>query len=92
MVQGEASSPPGVGGQGEVGDHLEEVVGEAVGDTPLGEVGVVEGAEETQELEKVKGHQVLLVAWEVLQDWQHRWPSGRERAMGIGHMELGDIT
>lgn len=92
MVQGEASSPPGVGGQGEVGDHLEEVVGEVVGDTPLGVEGVVEGEEESRELEKVKGHQVLLGAWEVLQDWQHRSPSGRERGEGTGHMELGDTT
>lgn len=75
MLQGEASSHPGVGGQGEVGDRLEEVVGEVVGDTPLGVVGVEEGEEEIQELEKVKGHQVLLVAWEVLQGWQHRLPS-----------------
>lgn len=92
MVQGEASSHPGVGGQGEVGDHLEEVVGEVVGDKPLGAVGVVEGEEESQELEKVKGHQVLLAAWEVLQDWQHRSPSGRETGMGTGHMELEDTT
>lgn len=75
-----------------MGDHLEEVVGEAVGDIPLGAVGVVEGEEEIRESEKAKGHQVLLAAWEVLRGWQHRSPSGRERGMGTGHMELGDTT
>lgn len=92
MPQGEASAPPGVGGRGEAGAHLEEEGGEEVGDTPLGAGGVVEGEGGSRELGRVKGPQVLLVAWEVLQGWQHRLPSGRERGMGTGHMEVRNTT
>lgn len=93
MLRGEASPHPGVGGQGGVGDHLEVgVVGEVVGDIPLGAAVVVEGEEGIRELEKVKGHQELLVAREVLRGRQHRSPSGRERGRGTGHRELGDTT
>lgn len=53
---------------------------------------VVEGEEGIRELEKVKGHQELLVAREVLRGRQHRSPSGRERGRGTGHRELGDTT
>lgn len=83
MLQGEASPHPGVGGQEEVGDRLEgAVAGEAVGDIPLGAAVVVEGEEGIQELERVKGHQELLVVREVLRGQQHRSPSGRERERG----------
>lgn len=93
MLQGEASPHPGVGGQEGVGDLLEGVEGgEVVGDIPLGVAAVVEGEEGIRELEKVKGHQELLVATEVLQGQQHRSPSGRERGGGTGHVELGDTT
>lgn len=93
MVLLEGASPhPGVGDQEVVGGHLEEVgVAVAVGDIPLG-VGVeVEGEGGILELEKVKGHQELLVAKEVLQGQQHRSPSEREREEGLVTQREGTI-